>query len=216
MLDKLPTDKHISARPFPKVGGRGRVCQRHSYENWSMFLIRHGQSEFNAVYSVTRQDPGIADPVLTEEGRRQAHAAAAALRNGVGSPVRRLISSPYTRALQTATIIADALGLEVTVDPLVRERAAFMCDIGASPVDLAQRFPRFRFDHLDDPWWHDHIACGAPETEEALAARGARFRAAMANTPDWPQVAVVTHWGFIRCLTGRPPANGEIVHLPLA
>lgn len=183
-----------------------------------MFLIRHGQSEFNAVYSVTRQDPGIADPRLTEEGVRQAHAAAAALaarrERGEGQ-VRRLISSPYTRALQTATIIADALGLAVTVDPLVRERAAFMCDIGASPVDLAQRFPRFRFGHLDDPWWHDHIACGTPESEEALAARGAIFRTTMAAAPDWRHVAVVTHWGFIRSLTGRPPANGEIVHLPL-
>lgn len=184
-----------------------------------MFLIRHGQSAFNAVYSVTRQDPGIADPELTEEGVRQARAAAttlAALRERTEGHIRRLISSPYTRALQTATIIADALGLEVTVDPLVRERAAFACDIGASPAELAQRFPRFRFDHLADPWWHDHVACGAAESEEALAARGAAFRAAMAATPDWPHIAVVTHWGFIRCLTGRPPANGEIVRLPPA
>lgn len=180
-----------------------------------MFLIRHGQSAFNAVYSVTRQDPGIADPELTEAGIHQAQAAAIALREQGASQIRRLISSPYTRALQTATIIADTLGLEVTIDPLVRERAAFTCDIGASPVDLAQRFPRFRFDHLDDPWWHDHIACGAPETEEALAARGAAFRAAMAAAADWRHVAVVSHWGFIRCLTGRPPANGEIVQLSL-
>ncbi len=34
-----------------------------------MLLIRHGQSEFNVVYSVTRQDPGIRDPKLTVEGR---------------------------------------------------------------------------------------------------------------------------------------------------
>lgn len=195
------------------------VCQPKARENRFMFLIRHGQSEFNAVFSVTRQDPGIADPRLTEEGVRQAAAAAATLKTlrqrGEGE-VRRLITSPYTRALQTATIIADLLDVQVTVDPLVRERAAFMCDIGASPVDLAQRFPRLRFDHLDHPWWHDHIACGAAESEEALARRGAAFRAAMADMPDWPHVAVVTHWGFIRCLTGRPPANGEIVRLPLA
>lgn len=184
-----------------------------------MFLIRHGQSEFNAVYSVTRQDPGIADPRLTPEGERQAREAAATLagwRERREAQVRRLISSPYTRALQTATIIADVLGLEVTIDPLVRERAAFACDIGAPPADLARRFPRFRFDHLDDPWWHDHVACGTAETEEALAARGAAFRSAMAGMPDWPHVAVISHWGFIRCLTGKPPANGEIVRLPLA
>ena len=44
---------------------------------------------------------------LTAEGRRQAEAAALALRGR--APVR-LISSPYTRALETAHIIADVLG----------------------------------------------------------------------------------------------------------
>ena len=38
---------------------------------------------------------------------------------------------------------------------------------------------------------------------------------AMAAAADWRHVAVVSHWGFIRCLTGRPPANGEVVQLAL-
>ena len=44
-----------------------------------MILVRHGQSEFNVVYSVTRVDPGIPDPKLTDEGRRQARDVASAL-----------------------------------------------------------------------------------------------------------------------------------------
>lgn len=184
-----------------------------------MFLIRHGQSEFNAVYSVTRVDPGIVDPVLTAEGVRQAENAAATLNQmrerGEGE-VKRLISSPYTRALQTATIIADILKIEVTIDPIVRERAAFHCDVGASKAELSKRWPRYRFDHIDDLWWHDHVGTGVAETEDALAVRGAAFRDAMQKHPDYPSIAVVTHWGFIRCLTGRPPANGEIVRLPLS
>ena len=72
-----------------------------------MLLIRHGQSEFNVVFNKTRVDPGIEDPKLTEEGRRQAETAGRALR---GRPPRRLISSPYTRAIETAHIIADVLG----------------------------------------------------------------------------------------------------------
>ncbi|MBI3710674.1 MAG: histidine phosphatase family protein [Proteobacteria bacterium] len=177
-----------------------------------MYLIRHGQSEFNAVFSLTRVDPGIRDPRLTEEGRRQAAAAAQFLKQ---HDIRRLLASPYTRTLETATIIADALGLEVTIEPMVRERAAYMCDVGASPAVLAQRFPRFRFDHLDDPWWHDHIELGQPEAEDALLVRCADFRKTMAAVADWRHVAVVTHWGFIRGMTGRPVPNGEIVHLPL-
>jgi broad specificity phosphatase PhoE len=181
-----------------------------------MLLIRHGQSHFNAVFSVTRQDPGIPDPELTEEGLRQVQETARLLaaRPARGdSEIRRLISSPYTRALQTATVIAQALGIEVTIDPLVRERAAFMCDIGAPATELQRRFPQYRFDHLDDPWWHDHIARGVAETEEAVAERATAFRSAAARLPDWAHVAVVTHWGFIRSLTGRTAVNGEIVAL---
>ncbi len=185
-----------------------------------MLLVRHGQSQFNVAFAATRQDPGIRDPELTEEGRRQALAAAAELEllRSQGREIRRLISSPYTRALQTVTILAESLGFrDVTIEPLVRERAAFQCDVGAPPAQLKERFPAYRFEHLDDPWWHDHIAHGIEETEGALAARAAAFRAAMARDPDWPHTVVVTHWGFIRCLTGGyRSANCEIVpiHLP--
>ncbi|MGQ0664935.1 MAG: histidine phosphatase family protein [Pseudomonadota bacterium] len=173
-----------------------------------MLLIRHGQSEFNAAFSETRVDPGIPDPGLTAEGRRQAAQVAAGLRE---TAIRRLITSPYTRALETATIIADALGLAVGVEPLIRERAAFICDIGASPAELKRRFPRFDFGHLADPWWHDQLAAGAPESEAALIARCQAFRVQMAGAADLPRVGVITHWGFIRALTGRPVPNGEIV-----
>jgi broad specificity phosphatase PhoE len=175
-----------------------------------MILLRHAQSEFNAAFAINRVDPGIPDPKLTPEGLRQAAAAAEALR---GTGVKRLISSPYRRALETATVIAEALGLDVTVEPLVRERAAFHCDIGTGPKDLCSLFPRYRFDHLDDPWWHDHVGTGVPETEEALARRCAAFLAAAQRLPDRDEVAVITHWGFIRAATGRPVQNCEMVRL---
>lgn len=185
-----------------------------------MLLVRHGQSHFNVAFAATRVDPGIRDPELTEEGRRQALAAAAELEvlRAQGRDLRRLISSPYTRALQTASILAESLGFrEVTVEPLVRERAAFQCDVGASPTELQRRFPAYRFEHLDDPWWHDHIAHGVEESETAVAERAAAFRAAMARDPDGPHTIVVTHWGFIRCITGGyRSANGEIVPISLA
>jgi broad specificity phosphatase PhoE len=184
-----------------------------------MLLIRHGQSHFNAVFSVTRVDPGIPDPELTDEGRRQIQETARLLagRRARGeTELRRLISSPYTRALQTATIIAEELGLEVTIDPLVRERAAFHCDIGTKVADLQQRFPKYQFDHLADPWWHDHVTQGIAETEDAIAERAAAFKASLANAADWRHVGVVTHWGFIRSLTGLRSLNGEVVPVSLA
>ncbi len=175
-----------------------------------MLLIRHGQSEFNVVYSLTRVDPGIPDPRLTELGKAQALEAAAAR---ASHGVRRLIASPYTRALETARIIAGELGVSISVDPLVGERAAYHCDIGSPPAELKRRFPDLDFAHLGDPWWHDHVGLGRDETEEELAARGARFRAHAAALADRGDVAVVTHWGFIRTLTGLQAKNAEIVRL---
>lgn len=175
-----------------------------------MLLVRHGQSEFNAVFSKTRIDPGIPDPKLTDEGRAQARLAAGAL---AGHGITRLVASPYTRAIQTAEIIAEILAVPVTIEALVRERAAFHCDIGTPKGELQRRFPAFSFGHLDDPWWHDHVTLGHDESEDQILARGRQFRAAAAALPDRDTVAVVTHWGFIRAVTGIDAKNAEILRL---
>jgi broad specificity phosphatase PhoE len=168
-----------------------------------MILVRHGQSEFNVVYSLTRVDPGIPDPKLTEEGRRQARAVAEAL---APHGLRRVMVSPYTRALETAEIIAEALNLELRVEPLVREHCRFHCDIGSLRSDLARRWPLIDFSHLPERWWPD-----LDETEEQLAARSQDFRQAMAQDSHWPATAVVTHWGFIRALTGQRVPNAHLL-----
>jgi len=168
-----------------------------------MILLRHGQSEFNVVYSKTRVDPGIPDPRLTEEGRRQAGAAAHRLR---AHPIERLLSSPYTRALQTATIVAEALGLAVEIEPMVREHCLFHCDIGSPRSALERDWPGLDFAHLQERWWPN-----LDETEEALAARGQDFRQQMAGRQDWERTAIITHWGFIRALTGVTVPNGHLL-----
>ncbi len=166
-----------------------------------MILIRHGQSEFNVVFSKTRQDPGIRDPKLTDEGRRQALAVAAAL---AGYDLAELISSPYTRALETAEIIAARLDLPIRIEPLVRELCRFQCDIGSPRSHLSARWPSLDFDRLPERWWPN-----LDESDEMLAGRCADFRGLMAARADWHRVAVVTHWGFIHGLTGESVTNGH-------
>ena len=168
-----------------------------------MILVRHGQSEFNVVFSETRQDPGIVDPGLTEEGVRQAEAAAETL---AGHDLRRVLASPYTRTLHTANIIAKALDLPVAIEPLVRERYFFACDIGSPRSDLVERWGHFDFGALAERWWPER-----EEVEEELAARCQEFRTGMARTEDWRHILVVSHWGFIRGLTGEAVANGTVL-----
>ncbi len=166
-----------------------------------MILLRHGQSEFNLHFTAARRDPGIADPRLTPLGHAQAGQAAAEL---AGAGLRRIIVSPYTRALQTAVPLARALGVAVIVNPVVRERFAFTCDVGTPRTELEMAWPELDFAAVDEVWW--------PPVEEPLQAlldRAAVFRAGMAALADWSDTLVVCHWGFILAMTGESLANGE-------
>jgi broad specificity phosphatase PhoE len=166
-----------------------------------MILLRHGQSEFNLHFTATRRDPGIPDPRLTPLGQEQAEAAAVAL---AGEGIERIIVSPYTRALQTAAPVAAALGLPVFINPTVRERYAFVCDIGSPRTALETDWPQHDFSLIDEVWWPT-----GHEPEGSVIARANLFRSEMAALPNWSRTLVVSHWGFIMSLTGLSVQNGQ-------
>ena len=168
-----------------------------------MFLLRHGQSYFNLHFNRTRTDPGIEDPELTPAGVEQARAAASAL---AGTPLTRIIVSPYTRTLQTAQPFLRTHDASVVIMHEVRERAAFSCDVGSAPDRLAERFPHHDFDHLPRQWWHRGL-----EPVELTVARADTFRSAMAARDDSATTLLVSHWAFILALTGRSLGNGELL-----
>jgi broad specificity phosphatase PhoE len=167
-----------------------------------MFLLRHGQSYFNLYFNQTRKDPGIEDPELTPLGTRQAAEAAAQLADAA---LTRIIVSPYMRALQTAAPIIAMHQVPVDVMQEVRERTAFVCDIGSAPGLLASRFPRHDFAHLPQRWWHEGI-----ETELETVVRADAFRANIAAREDSARILLVSHWAFILALCGKSLGNGEI------
>jgi broad specificity phosphatase PhoE len=174
-----------------------------------MILVRHGQSHFNVHFAETRRDPGIVDPRLTEEGERQARAAGESL---AACGIRRIVASPYWRTLHTAEIIAERLGLPVAIEPLVRERYFFTCDIGSHRSELSRRWPQFSFGELPERWWP-----AAEESEAALAERCRGFRDTHVAGESWEGLLVVSHWGFIRGLTGEAVGNGVALRFdPLA
>ncbi|MBR0671036.1 histidine phosphatase family protein [Neoroseomonas soli] len=170
-----------------------------------MILLRHGQSEFNLLFTQTRRDPGIKDPVLTPLGHNQAEVAAEALAR---EDIRRIVVSPYRRAIQTALPAARRLGLPLTVTPVVRERYAFVCDIGSPATELGLTFPEVDFARLEEVWW--------PAEEEPavqVEGRASLFRAEMAALDDWAHTLVVSHWGFILAFTGQSVANGQMLRV---
>ncbi|MGE4048813.1 MAG: histidine phosphatase family protein [Acetobacteraceae bacterium] len=166
-----------------------------------MILLRHGQSYFNLHFSVTRRDPGIIDPHLTPLGEEQAVEAARVLRS---ERIARIIVSPYTRAMQTAAPIARLLSVPVLINPIVRERYAFACDVGTPRTDLERMWPEHDFSTIEEVWWPP-----IEEPEESIIGRARLFRAEMAALPDWSDTLVISHWGFILCMTGQSVMNGQ-------
>ena len=81
-----------------------------------IFWVRHGQSTWNVI---DRMQGHELSPPLTDLGRAQSAQAADAL---VDRGVVHLLSSPATRALETAAVIGERLGLEVVTEPLLLEK----------------------------------------------------------------------------------------------
>lgn len=93
--------------------------------------VRHGQSTWNAI---DRMQGHELSPPLTDLGRTQSAQAADAL---VDQGVVHLISSPATRALETAAVIGERLGLEVVTEPLLLEKG-----LDEGVVDVLERIQR--------------------------------------------------------------------------
>lgn len=97
-------------------------------------FIRHGQTDWN------RDDrlQGSSDIPLNDVGRQQAHDAAAVLRDGGWEAI---VSSPLSRARETAEIIAAQLGIELGPSyPAFVERD-YGVNEGGSSSDIVARYP---------------------------------------------------------------------------
>ncbi|HEY5475187.1 MAG TPA: histidine phosphatase family protein [Tepidiformaceae bacterium] len=179
----------------------------------SVYLLRHGESAFNAVYDVTGVDPGIIDARLTERGREQVRA--------LSETVRRLgcelvVTSPLTRAIETALGLFDGPAAPpIVVAALMRERLGDACDIGRPPSALAREFPMLDFRHLPETWWHtgELDARGVPiESHEQAKDRIVEFRAWLAGRTE-QSILLVGHAGFLYRLGGVDLANAELSRL---
>jgi broad specificity phosphatase PhoE len=177
-------------------------------------LIRHGESEFNRQWALTGADPLIRDAPLSSRGHGQVAAArATALR--LAPDV--VVTSPLTRAVQTALGLFGGSAVSIEVDAIHTERITNADDVGSPPSVLKQRFPALDFDHLPDLWWHDgppdHL--GVPvEPEAYFRARVEAFVAALGQRPE-DRVVVVGHGTFFQALVGAHLDNCAIAPLTL-
>lgn len=84
-----------------------------------VYLVRHGQSEWNVLRLTQGQTH---HPPLTDLGREQAMAAADVVARDLAGRLPRLLTSDLARAVETAVVIGLRLGVEPTLDERLREQ----------------------------------------------------------------------------------------------
>jgi probable phosphoglycerate mutase len=140
-------------------------------------FIRHGQTDWN------RDDrlQGSSDIPLNDTGRAQAHEAAALLRDGGWGAI---VSSPLSRARETAEIIASDLDIELGPSyPALAERD-YGVNEGGSSSEIVARHP-------------DRDYPGA-ETLASVVARGTAGLAQVAADFGGLNTIIVCHGTLIR------------------
>ncbi len=155
-----------------------------------VLLLRHGQSEWNAV----RRWQGTADSPLTALGREQAIETAWALA-GLDTSFTSVWSSDLSRARETAAIIADALAVDAPrIDPRLREAYAGQWE-GMTPDEIEAGWPGWLDAHRRPESFEpfhtvvERVLAVLRMIADDIAGAGAR-RAAL----------VVAHSGVIRAL----------------
>lgn len=173
-----------------------------------IYLIRHGESEFNAAHNEGDPDPLIFDAELTEKGHSQAMEARHLVAN-LG--IKQVITSPLTRAIQTALIIFEGIA-PIKVDIGHHERVVHSCDVGRSPEELKKNFPGLTFDHLPRHWWYqgqENKDGVAVEPEDIFQERIEAFKQSLCLIRQRP-VAFIGHSTAFRELSGVGLENCEI------
>lgn len=160
-----------------------------------IYVARHGESTWNA----ERRWTGHGDPPLSEIGRAQAREACGTLGSHRFDAV---CSSSLIRALETATIIASALGLQ-QLHPMREFDERFAGQMsGMTSAEIEQRWPG-----LLDRWRSGR----PPEIPggEPWQAFVDRVVAGLRNLQVVPgRILLVSHMGVQRAIEdglGRPP-----------
>ncbi|AWB82446.1 histidine phosphatase family protein [Corynebacterium yudongzhengii] len=158
-----------------------------------LYLLRHGQTDHNA----TRRMQGQLDTHLSEAGLEGAHRVAEMLE---GREISKVIASDLSRAADTARVVGERIGVEVTIDPRLREtHLGEWQDMHHDEVDV--RYPGARVYWRHDPTW----APPGGESRIQVAQRARRvIDELMATFDDWNNsaVLVVAHGGTISALAG--------------
>ncbi|WP_435280372.1 bifunctional RNase H/acid phosphatase [Streptomyces koelreuteriae] len=166
-------------------------------------LLRHGETPLTPQKRFSGS--GGTDPSLSDVGREQAERAAALLaRRGT---IQAVVSSPLARTRETAGIVADRLGLDVSIEDGLRE-TDFGDWEGLTFAEVRERHPDDLNAWLASP---DVEPTGGGESFAATGTRLAATRDKLVAAYAGRTVLLVTHVTPIKTLVrlalGAPPES---------
>jgi len=152
----------------------------------TLLLVRHGETDWNR----DGRWQGHSDTPLNDAGREQARQLAAEL-----GDVDVMYSSDLARARETAEILAEQNGLEVQLDPRLRERS-FGAWEGMTAAEIEVEFAE------EHARWMAGEAPGAADAEPFVdfGARVEEFVEDVLAEHPGETVLVVGHGGSIRVI----------------
>jgi probable phosphoglycerate mutase len=150
-----------------------------------IILVRHGETDWNAAGRIQ----GQSDTPLNAVGKIQAQRVAQRLSR---ERVQALYSSDLARALETATIIGQTLGLPVIASPQWRERRYGAWE-GLTSAEIQARYP------AQFAEWRARAPGFAPpqgESRTELLTRALNALQSIVHRHTGEVVVVVTHGGL--------------------
>jgi broad specificity phosphatase PhoE len=166
-----------------------------------LILVRHGESLGNRdrIFAINP-----ADLPLTELGYRQAREVADQITTRFQAEL--VVASPFVRAHETGRVIAEALGLPLTIEPQLYER-----DVGSlkgRSYDELERAPDY---DLARPWAWRPVG---GESYEDVRARVGPILDRLAREHPSRDVVVVSHGGVMQTLQAHVTDDWRNLHAP--
>ena len=161
----------------------------------NVIVIRHGERDYEPCKQRGFIGQGLELAPLTERGVRQAEEAAA---NPMLAGAQVILSSPYTRCMQTAAIISRITGIPLTVE-----------------IDLHEWIPDLTFQNrANEGGESDFAACkgrypqGEKRNWETIEMMEQRLLGVLDRYTGYDKIILVTHGMLMRQIK----AYGDIPH----
>ena len=155
------------------------------------YLIRHGEADYSKVEEYNFYGFGKDLAPLSSTGIKQAEETANDPRL---KSAEIIISSPYTRALQTAQIISKKTGVEVRVEVGLHEWIPDLTNqytTSEEAFQLAREFNQY----------HGEYPAGQQMKWECLSDMRARMKQVADKYADYNKVIIVSHGMALRTIT---------------